>query len=391
MYKKPEYQSKRTYPEVLIPQQIQDILAKHPEYPRMPIKPGERYRYVGFHVYTESTVVQKPEVPSQQKVSFGDDFVVYLFIFLVPFLIIAAMCGANYEVFITGSTICVALAIYMFIYSFNSKKKAYQEAINSYPKRIEEYKLALKKHEQEMKKYNIEYEEYEKEMTRLSSQEYLSLFRRNLFFSQLQNSMKPLIADIKNVNKGVSESYFFSTLKKKFGDDVYEKLCLNGSRTLFPDMLYWDKSINLIIDIEIDEPYVGYSGEPIHYLQKQDDWDYNGNRIYDSIDEWRDVEVNNANWFVIRFAEQQIFQNPEGCIKYIDYVIDGIKKLDFNFTQQVFLSPIKRWTKEEAHKMAYQRFRLSYVPPAFHDLLKVENNYEDLLEDVEDEEEPELL
>jgi len=41
---------------------------------------------------------------------------------------------------------------------------------------------------------------------------------------------------------------------------------------------------------------------------------------------------------------------------------------------QNFLTPINRWTKEEAHGMGYKRFRFQYVPKEYHELLKVDGD-----------------
>jgi hypothetical protein len=386
----------RNYPEVLFPKRIRESFVAHPTYPSHPMKPMTYLQkdYIsGVSKLMKKQPPKEPIKPTRRKDegSFVVNlwFLVFVNIMIVPF-VFAVFEGGWFAVLIIN-VILVILYTWAYISSKDNEEKEYQRAINSYPRKIEEYKNDLKKYEQEMEESNIAYkaecEKYEQELARLKSQEYLFSFRQNLFLSQLRSSKTPSAVDTTNVKKGVSESSFYLLLKKKYGNNIIENYCLNGNPTAFPDMLYWDKSINLIIDIEIDEPYVGSSGEPIHYLLNQiGNRDCRGNdmgekyygfSVADSVDEWRDKAMNDVNWIVIRFAEQQIFQNSDGCIKFIDYVIEKVKKMDIDFSTQTFILPIKRWTKDEAHNMAYRRFRQSYVPVQYHDLLKIENNCEE--------------
>ena len=73
-----------------------------------------------------------------------------------------------------------------------------------------------------------------------------------------------------------------------------------------PDFILIHDKSNMIIDIEIDEPYV-YS-TPIH--------------VDDSVSgKKRDDYFTSNNWFVIRFSERQVLQYPVNCCREIALLI----------------------------------------------------------------------
>ncbi|QEI41364.1 hypothetical protein BMF77_01949 [Dolichospermum sp. UHCC 0315A] len=80
---------------------------------------------------------------------------------------------------------------------------------------------------------------------------------------------------------------------------------LNLSYTFTPDVIIHVPSLNLWIDVEVDEPWflndLGQR-EPIHYIGK---------------DDYRDRQFLNANWVVFRFAEEQVAKQPNSCAKEI--------------------------------------------------------------------------
>ena len=71
--------------------------------------------------------------------------------------------------------------------------------------------------------------------------------------------------------------------------------------------------INIFLDIEIDEPYEGINDiknrKPTHFR---------------FADVNRNNEFKNRGWIVVRFAEIQIHQNPDGCCRFIADVIKSI-------------------------------------------------------------------
>lgn len=161
-------------------------------------------------------------------------------------------------------------------------------------------------------------------------------------------------SNIKLINKenyrvGYSETFFESKLKKYFGNYLLKNYIIDDGRNFpyYPDFILHIPNKNLIIDIEIDEPYAFISKDPIH--------------INDDV---RNFYFQNNGWGIIRFAEIQTVQYPELCCKIIsEYIqnftreniwIEGFHKLDN-------LDFINAWNISEAQKMANNSFRNTYL------------------------------
>lgn len=131
-----------------------------------------------------------------------------------------------------------------------------------------------------------------------------------------------------------------------------------------------DKGIYL--DIEIDEPYVGNNGKIIHYFDEE---------FNQSVDAVRDQFFLKNNWIIIRFAEEQIFKQPQACCKFIGEVI---KNLNLEFDMSIFtkintLKNVKVWNKEDALIMMRKRYRETYFPQSIRNSIKKNiegNNFE---------------
>ena len=112
-----------------------------------------------------------------------------------------------------------------------------------------------------------------------------------------------------------------------------------------PDISIVEISDNLgvRIDVEIDEPYGGYDKSPIHYTGCGD--------------EFRDHNLTNLGWLVVRFSEKQIVQEPDNCIHYLQQLLSLIDP-EFDIScQGTNPTPDKCWTEVEAKIMAIQKFR----------------------------------
>jgi len=117
--------------------------------------------------------------------------------------------------------------------------------------------------------------------------------------------------------------------------DSYEVLgdvCVNVSEQLPPmkvDIAILQKNRpDLRIDVEIDVPY-NTAGEPIH--------------VEAGGDRYRDALMSRHGWTVVRFAGQQLLDDPRACA-------DFLVQLDDNPT----LGTVCCWTRSEALKMAYK-------------------------------------
>ncbi len=88
------------------------------------------------------------------------------------------------------------------------------------------------------------------------------------------------------------------------------------------------------MDIEIDEPYVLNTGEPIHFDYCKKYTKFRIDRTYQSIDAYRNSLFQMHGWFVVRFTEEQVFNHSEACCKFLSQIIFLITE-DFNFFKQV--------------------------------------------------------
>ena len=111
-----------------------------------------------------------------------------------------------------------------------------------------------------------------------------------------------------NINKkSYTENFFFKYLTNHFAKDF---TVLNDSivppktgMAYEPDFVLYDgnKGNTIFLNIEIDEPYEGFSRTSTHEINSND---------------LRDLFFQNRGWIVIRFAEIQIHQEPKECLSF---------------------------------------------------------------------------
>lgn len=160
--------------------------------------------------------------------------------------------------------------------------------------------------------------------------------------------------------KGYKEEAFKVHIEKYFKtsfqvfDDRFI-LIKNSPKPFEPDFTLVDEknSINIFLDIEIDEPYEGLndigSRRATHFQYS----DTNRNNAF-----------KNRGWIMIRFAEIQVHQEPDSCCRF---VADVIKSIYPSFTIPTTLinskpiQPIKQWTKEEAEAWSKEKYREKYL------------------------------
>lgn len=149
---------------------------------------------------------------------------------------------------------------------------------------------------------------------------------------------------------GRSEAHFHEYLIQHFPGRILRRRMLGSGRAAYhPDFLYFDPSHRLRIDIELDEPYGLGHKLPIHFID--------GDTLT-SEDDQRDQAFLAAGWPVVRFSEQQVVEDPDGCAKVIaDLVarLTGVKTPSLAETLPV--NPQPRWTRETANILASQDFR----------------------------------
>jgi len=124
--------------------------------------------------------------------------------------------------------------------------------------------------------------------------------------------------------KGYKENDFFNQLKQHITEiemtSNVHMVIPNFNKPYEPDIVLFDESINLYIDIEIDEPYDGYYRYPTHYINPEGD---------EKKDIIRDLFFTESGWIVIRFTEKQVHCQAYECIDYIKNVLNSLYNLHF--------------------------------------------------------------
>lgn len=158
--------------------------------------------------------------------------------------------------------------------------------------------------------------------------------------------------DYRNLPLGGDEDYnLYKTLGGTYNVNIelHFKVALN-SNFYYPDVLYWNKKRNILIDIEIDEPYARSNNSPIHCIDNQKD--ILRNKLF----------LKNG-WSVIRFSEYQIVKFKDECLKLFKevlYSIENDKPFVFNKAKYPGLFVHSQWSENEALEMARNSIRNRY-------------------------------
>ncbi len=127
---------------------------------------------------------------------------------------------------------------------------------------------------------------------------------------------------------------------------VFADVCLNISVQQPPvemDLALVADDGGVRIDIEIDEPYTAETRRVIHAIGCGDDY--------------RDGVLNRHGWTVVRLAERQVAEQPMACAAYLVQLVGALVPQVAVVEGAVAegLSPVRRWTDNEALKMAARR------------------------------------
>ncbi len=129
----------------------------------------------------------------------------------------------------------------------------------------------------------------------------------------------------------------------------------DGQRPYEPDIAIMpDEYPSIRIDVEIDEPYAAVTNKPIHYIGCGDDF--------------RDMNLNNLGWIVIRFTEYQVYSDMKGCAAFIAQVLHDIQpRMSLPAYLLSYPGPetVERWQEIEAKVMAIERYREKYLKHEF--------------------------
>ncbi len=162
------------------------------------------------------------------------------------------------------------------------------------------------------------------------------LFNPNCHFAQEEQYLYPVVKMPKSNTilklprngrsnqKGYKEREFYNQLKQNITDiemsDNVHMVIPNFNKPYEPDIVLFDKNLNLYIDIEIDEPYDGYYRYPTHFINPEDEIKQ---------DNIRDLFFIESGWIVIRFTEKQVHCQAYECIDYVRNVLNSLYNRNF--------------------------------------------------------------
>lgn len=192
------------------------------------------------------------------------------------------------------------------------------------------------------------------------------LFTPNNHFAQTEHYQYPVVKMPKHNcalklprkgrsnQKGYKENDFFNKIKLQILDielsNNFHLVIPNYNKPYEPDMVLFDKQLNLYIDIEIDEPYDGFYRYPTHNYRAEDDFKQ---------DNIRDLFFTESGWVVIRFTEKQVHKQPTECIDYIKNVINSIYNKEFSKTAKCDLE--NQWDENLCIQWQLNNYREKYL------------------------------
>ena len=378
------------FPIVKIPQRIQEINNIFPPLPLAPLAPSK----------PEAPKV--PLQPTNQKYE-GSGLGSFAALPVFLFGVCCFVTGKSAVHVVSGLMFFVLAVIILYKSSASNaknsvsinlkKQEAYEISLREYDeqKRIFElkqqaYAVALKQHESDKLDFNAMVEKL------VESNPYKGKtieLRRSALREILAKSAAPIFSE-KKYTSGVSENQFFYQMLVFFERTNITVLINHtakneSKRQYMPDFVISLEEENLNMIVEIDEPYVGKNGMPIHFAN--------------SHDLQRDSWFLNRNWIVLRFAEEQIIKNPIACICHIVDILRQNTPFTGIINESILLSTlfgpkpqfdealvkIPQWTKEQAREMAAVRYRNNYLPEGLLAKIKEEDFGNFDLDDLRDD------
>lgn len=169
-----------------------------------------------------------------------------------------------------------------------------------------------------------------------------------------QNTILKLPREGRTNQKGYKENDFFNKLKQQITDieltNNVHMVIPNFNKPYEPDIVLFDKKLNLYIDVEIDEPYDGYYRYPTHYINPEDEVKQ---------DNVRDLFFTESGWIVIRFTEKQVHCEAYDCIDYIKNVLHSL--YNRNFVKNVNCEKESQWDYNQCIQWQKIYYRENYL------------------------------
>lgn len=307
-----------------------------------------------------------------------------LYIFLVFLCFFIGLSWLNYDprdrysnpagIFLSGIFYGIPALIYLYstilsYYKYLKDKQNHTEKYQEYLTESKNHIQFLKDYENKMKLFEKENKTYENQLSEYEKRK-IEFINSDLFKEKFEENKTTIIGSSlaeysKNIllpqktdlefKVGLSERYFNKFLNKYFSEITILKHYI--LEFYEPDFILSLKN-GLFIDLEIDEPYSLETKKITHYYDRKKE------KFSDSS---RNEYFLKNNWIVIRFAEQQIIEQPVACCKYIARVIQYLLMEDEleSFEGVEELIPEHIWSKVEASEMAYFDFRKNYLTEDF--------------------------
>ena len=258
----------------------------------------------------------------------------------------------------------------------SEKTDTYKERNEQEPvirrKTIDKHTATKKKQEQQKEQKVVTKQIIKSEPNNEQTDDLRILFTPNNHFEQTSQYLYPVVKMPKqNSNlklprfgrsnqKGYKEDDFYNEIQKQISDlEITNNVHLvipHYSKPYEPDIVLFDKKINLYINIEIDEPYDGYYRYPTH--------NYNAETLFKQ-DNIRDLFFIESGWIVIRFTEKQVHKQSKECIDYIQNVINSIYGKEFNKIAKCQIE--KQWNENQSIQWQLNYYREKYLEiPSFY-------------------------
>ncbi|HET7116959.1 MAG TPA: hypothetical protein VFI29_10740 [Hanamia sp.] len=193
---------------------------------------------------------------------------------------------------------------------------------------------------------------------KLVKQDYPQIFFPQCYFedtTSFKEKLEPILPECAAkplAIQGISEGYFKNYLVAEFGNKILlnQSLSLHKAyNPLYPDFVFREE--NLLVDIEIDEPYIYSSKLPTHYYKS---------------DEGRNYQFIMRDWFVIRFSEEQVLKYPKTCILFLKSFLNSLDKV--NPSELIEKETLKGlqfqhrfWTEDDCIQMAKNSYRDQFL------------------------------
>lgn len=181
--------------------------------------------------------------------------------------------------------------------------------------------------------------------------------------------------------RGYKEKSFTNDLRLhitdlEVADDVH-MVIPNFKRPYEPDIVLFDKSRNLYIDIEIDESFDGFYRYPTHCIKYEQPFKQ---------DDIRDLFFVESGWIVIRFTERQVHLESRECISHIRNVINSLSVQEFDKTVKCEIE--NQWDENQSIQWQKSHYREKYLEiVSFHKnfsshQIEIDINENESIEDV---------